>query len=234
MPLFTIDEVKQAAASATGTILLEGLLGEQAIASSADNYFEQQASDSQRTPTKRFDMFLSHAYADKVTVSGVYALLKASGFSVYVDWIHDRHRLNRANVTAANAAILRERMHQCDSLLYTTVHNHTASKWMPWECGYFDGCDAKAVGDSIQSGHVAILPLVQPASSGYTGQEYLGLYPIAQKAYLPRRNLNIPQSASAHAGPAFRPLDCEWTPLTHRPTNNFIGTTSVFQLPLSA
>lgn len=191
MPLFTIDEVKQAAASATGTILLEGLLGEQAIASSADNYFEQQASDSQRTPTKRFDMFLSHAYADKVTVSGVYALLKASGFSVYVDWIHDRHRLNRANVTAANAAILRERMHQCDSLLYTTVHNHTASKWMPWECGYFDGCDAKAVGDSIQSGHVAILPLVQPASSGYTGQEYLGLYPIAQKAYLPRRNLNI-------------------------------------------
>ena len=191
MPLFTIDEVKQAAASATGTVLLEGILGEQAIASRADSYFEKQASESQRTPVKHFDIFLSHAYADKVTVSGVYTLLRASGFSVYVDWIQDRNRLNRANVTAANAAILRERMHQCDSLLYTTIHNHTASKWMPWECGYFDGYDAKAIGDSIQPGHVAILPVVQSATSIYSGQEYLGLYPIAQKANLPHRNLNI-------------------------------------------
>ena len=75
MPLFTIDEVKHAAAIATGTALLEGIVGEQAIASRADNYFEKQASESQRAPAKHFDIFLSHAYADKVIVSGIYALL---------------------------------------------------------------------------------------------------------------------------------------------------------------
>jgi len=191
MPLFTISEVGQAAASATGTMFAEGALGEQAIASRADGYFEAQASEAQRTAVRHFDIFLSHAYADKVIVTGVYALLKRSGFSVYVDWIHDRHRLNRANVTAANAAILRNRMLQCDSLLYATIHNHTTSKWMPWECGYFDGYDSKAIENPIQPGHVAILPVVQSANSSYSGQEYLGLYPIAQKANLPRRNLNI-------------------------------------------
>jgi hypothetical protein len=191
MALFTIDEVKQAAANATGSVLLEGILGEQVIAARADTYFEKQASDAQRAPAKHFDIFLSHSYADKVIVSGVCALLQTSGFSVYVDWIHDRHRLNRANVTAGNAAILRERMHQCDSLLYTTTPHHSASKWMPWECGYFDGHDAKSIADKIQPGHVAILPVVQSAGATFVGQEYLGLYPIAQKANLPRRNLNI-------------------------------------------
>jgi hypothetical protein len=191
MSLFTIDEVKQAAATATGSILLEGILGEQAIASRAETYFEKQASGVQRIPVTHFDIFLSHAYADKVTVIGVFTILRASGFCVYVDWIHDRHRLNRANVTAANAAILRERMHQCDSLLYVTTQNHTASKWMPWECGYFDGFDSKTIAGKVQPGHVAILPVVQSATSSFTGQEYLGLYPIGQKANLPRRNLNI-------------------------------------------
>ncbi len=191
MALFTIDEVKQAAATATGSIYMEGILGEQTIASRADTFFEKQASEAQRVPVKHFDIFLSHAYADKVIVTGVYTILRSSGFSVYVDWIYDRHRLNRANVTAANAAILRERMDQCDSLLYTTTHHHTASKWMPWECGYFDGSDAKAIGEKIQPGHVAILPVVQSATTGFVGQEYLGLYPIAQKANLLRRNLNI-------------------------------------------
>lgn len=190
MSLFTLTEVKQAAASATGSILVEGL-GEQVLASRADKYFEKQASASFGAAPEKFDIFLSHAYADKVVVVGVYALLTASGFSVYVDWIQDANRLDRSAVSAKNASILRQRMHQCDSLLYTTVHSHTASKWMPWECGYFDGFDAKAAGESVQPGHVAILPVVESTSSNYTGQEYLGLYPIAKKGNLPRRNLNI-------------------------------------------
>ena len=191
MALFTINEIKQAAATATESVLLEGTIGDQIIASRSDAYFEKRATEERRIPTKRFDIFLSHAYADKLVVIGVFALLRKTGFSVYVDWIHDRHRLNRANVTAANAAILRERMHQSDSLLYTTIHNHTASKWMPWECGYFDGYDARKIGDVAQPGHVAILPVVQTVGTSFTGQEYLGLYPIAQKGTLTHRNLNI-------------------------------------------
>lgn len=124
---------------------------------------------------------MSHAYADKVVVAGLFSILTGTGFTVYVDWIHDRHRLDRTQVTAANAAVLRERMHQCDALFYATTQSHSASKWMSWECGYFDGYDHKVVEDRIQPGHVAILPVVQSASSFFSGQEYLGLYPLAQK-----------------------------------------------------
>jgi len=54
-------------------------------------------------------------------------------------------------------------MHQCSGLFYATTQNHSASKWMPWECGYFDGYDGKTIGDTIQPGHVAILPVMQSA-----------------------------------------------------------------------
>jgi hypothetical protein len=188
MPFFTLDEVRQAAASATGTMLVEG---EIAIASRAETLFEKRANEARIAPPKHFDIFLSHAYSDRVIVAGLYSMLTLTGFVVYVDWIHDRHRLNRSQVTPANAAILRERMHQCDSLFYATTQNHSASKWMPWECGYFDGFDSKTIGDAIQAGHVAILPVVQSPYSVFTGQEYLGLYPVAQKANQPRRNVNI-------------------------------------------
>lgn len=188
MPLFTLAEVRQAAASATGTMLVEG---EIAIASRAETLFEKRAAEARLVAAKHFDVFLSHAYSDKVIVAGLYSMLTATGFTVYVDWIHDRHRLNRNNVTAANAAILRERMHQCAALFYATTQHHSASKWMPWECGYFDGYDSKTIGNAIQAGHVAILPVVQSAYSTFSGQEYLALYPTAQKANLPRRNVNI-------------------------------------------
>src|SRR5437667_1136216 len=118
-----------------------------AIGSRAETLFESSAAEARRVAVKHFDIFLSHAYSDKIIVAGLYSMLTATGFSVYVDWIHDRHRLNRNNVTAANAAILRERMHQCDALFYATTQNHTTSRWMPWECGYFDGYDSEKVGD---------------------------------------------------------------------------------------
>jgi hypothetical protein len=40
-----------------------------------------------------------------------------------------------------------------------------------WELGYFDG---------FRPNHVAILPLVKAAGSGFAGQEYLGLYPYVE------------------------------------------------------
>jgi len=41
------------------------------------------------------------------------------------------------------------------------------SKWMPWECGYFDG----------KKGRSAILPVTTSGTNMFEGQEYLGLYP---------------------------------------------------------
>ena len=102
----------------------------------------------------RFDIFLSHAYADRAVVIGVYHKLKGLGFSLYVDWIHDP-QLNRSNVTPATANLVRKRMRQCDSLFYITTSDSVYSKWMPWETGYFDGHDRQRPHD----GHVAILPV---------------------------------------------------------------------------
>jgi hypothetical protein len=182
MAFFTFDEVRQAAASATGSMRFAA---DAVIASRAETLFEIRAAEARRVAVKHFDIFLSHAYSDKIIVAGLYSMLTGTGFSVYVDWIHDRHRLDRSNVTAANAAILRERMHQCDALFYATTRSHTTSKWMPWECGYFDGYDSETNEGRIQAGHVAILPVVESSYSTFKGQEYLGLYPIPRKAICP-------------------------------------------------
>jgi hypothetical protein len=43
---------------------------------------------------------------------------------------------------------------------------------MPWELGYFDG---------LRQGRVAILPLVSSSEASFSGQEYLGLYPVVER-----------------------------------------------------
>ena len=115
---------------------------------------------------ERFDIFLSHSYLDKGLVFGIKNFLEQHGFTVYIDWI-DEQELDRSSVDVETAKILRKRMSQCQSLLFATSSNSTNSKWMPWECGYFDGINGK----------IAILPISKSDEFFFTGQEYLGLYP---------------------------------------------------------
>ena len=117
--------------------------------------------------TTQYDIFLSHAFLDVDVVAGIHVLLERGGVKVYVDWIEDP-LLDRAKVTPATAEMLRRRMKMCRSLVYASSDASPTSKWMPWELGYFDG---------YRPGHVAILPLVESVGQGFTGQEYLGLYP---------------------------------------------------------
>ncbi len=142
------------------------------------SYSTKSASDmlnelSRSEPASReFDIFLSHAYLDAILVTGLKADIEEMGFKVYVDWIQDS-QLDRNKVDKATAELLRSRMKQCRSLFFATSDNSSSSKWMPWECGYFDGLKGKVV----------ICPIVmQPTQSDYMGQEYLGLYPYIQKA----------------------------------------------------
>lgn len=116
--------------------------------------------------TDGFDVFLSHARLDEEIVLGTKLRLERYGFSVYVDWIDDP-AMDRSRVTQDNAALLRERMRQCTSLLYIHTENTSESRWTPWELGYFDG----------YRGRVAIVPIVETADEEYVGEEYLGLYP---------------------------------------------------------
>ena len=113
-----------------------------------------------------FDIFLSHSYLDKDLVYALKNYLEEKKLTVYVDWIDDR-QLERDSVDAKTAETLRKRMKQCQSLLFATSSNSTTSKWMPWECGYFDGINGK----------IAILPISKNDESSFEGQEYLGLYP---------------------------------------------------------
>ena len=87
-----------------------------------------------------------------------------------MDWIEDP-QLDRSRVTPETASQLRRRMNSSRSLLYVTTENAENSKWMPWECGYFDGLKEK----------VAIVPVKASVTSSYAGQEYLGLYPYCVK-----------------------------------------------------
>lgn len=121
---------------------------------------------------KTYDIFLSHSSKDAELIFGVKVTLEDLGYSVYVDWVDDP-QLDRSQVNETTAELLRERMDASKSLFYVTTENAESSKWMPWECGYFDGVKDK----------VAILPVKQYSyDNEYKGQEYLGLYPYCLKA----------------------------------------------------
>lgn len=120
------------------------------------------------TPNATFDIFLSHRFLDARYVLMLRDYLQSLGYSVFVDWI-EKPELDRERVTKKTAAYLRGVMDRCDSLLFAVSENSLASKWMPWELGYFDG----------SNGRVAIVPITERKieSESYRGQEYLGLYP---------------------------------------------------------
>ena len=119
-----------------------------------------------------YDIFLSHSYLDHNSVYAIVDLFNKSGYSVYVDWMVDT-QLDRSQVNRTTAETLRHRMGTCRGLAYVSSTNSTNSKWCPWELGYVDG---------RKNGRCAILPVLDTASSTFTGQEYLSLYPYIDYA----------------------------------------------------
>ena len=118
-----------------------------------------------------YDIFMSHSYMDADLISNIYYVLTNQfRYSVYIDWIDDPF-LDRHEVTMETASIIRDRMDRCSSLFYVRTENSEDSKWMPWECGYFDGIKHR----------VAILPITESITDDFTGQEYLSLYPYITK-----------------------------------------------------
>lgn len=120
-----------------------------------------------------FDIFLSHSFLDRDEVFGLYYELTERGFSIYVDWIVDP-QLDRNNVTKQSAELIRKRMQSSKTLLLAISHNASVSKWMPWELGFVDG----------NTGFCAIAPISKDNQhrDGYSGVEYLSLYPYLDRA----------------------------------------------------
>lgn len=156
MALFTESDLR--ARAERGTPAME----------SANNVLTRKVQVS--AGVKEFDIFLSHSFSDQKLILGIWLSLEDMGYKVYVDWIHDR-QLNRDSVNKETARVLRQRMLNCKSLFFATTANSSSSKWMPWELGFKDGHNRRA----------AIFPVAQYATSTYTGQEYLAIYPYVVK-----------------------------------------------------
>jgi len=140
--------------------------------SAQSRYASINLSESSKSFSGAYDIFLSHSSLDAEIVSSIKQHIESvMGFSVYVYWINDPSLTSA--VTKANAQIIKSRMDACKSLIYAFTDNSVKSKWMPWELGYFDGKKNK----------VAILPISSESTSSdsFLGQEYLGLYPYITK-----------------------------------------------------
>lgn len=161
MSLFTFNEVRSAYREWQSA-------DREILAKSADRVLKEE----RRSFTERqYDVFLSHSSLDSKDVLGLCRLLRRQyNLAVYVDL--DDEELDGDDVTPETARLLRERMKYCRALLYAASANASASKWMPWELGYFDGL----------KGAVAVVPIGDDASESFDGQEYLGLYPYVDEA----------------------------------------------------
>lgn len=161
MTFFTKSEARAAAA--------KGRQVQRSAGRTYDRILKEETSAARDTDA--FDIFLSHSIGDAELILGVKSLLEGQGLKVYVDWVEDP-QLDRRSVTKETADLLRRRMRQSKSLIYVATENATSSKWMPWELGFFDG---------FKPGCVAVMPVLDLATDSFTGQEYLGLYPVVQK-----------------------------------------------------
>src|SRR5690606_37694561 len=115
---------------------------------------------------RAWDIFLSHAFLDREMLSGTVLSIEDLGYSVYIDWREDP-KLDRTQVTAATAAVLRERMQASKCLFFSVTPNAKESAWMKWELGLKDGHNNRS----------AILPIESVETDSWSGQQFLGIYP---------------------------------------------------------
>jgi len=130
-------------------------------------------SVSKTDKDKSFDIFLCHSSKDKSEIKYLKAYLKDKGYNAYVDWIDDP-QLDREDVSQITAITLQLRMQQSNKLFFVLSKNSSSSLWMPWELGYFSSKSSK---------NVYIYPIIdynEAEVKNFNGQEYLGLYPIAE------------------------------------------------------
>jgi hypothetical protein len=140
---------------------------------------------------KRYDIFLSHAFADRNAVGDVRHRIKTEGYSVYVDWIDDDD-LERSGADSRIAEKLRHRMRQSGTLFYAVSSNSKASRWMPWELEYADAW----------VGRVFVYPLDSAAADFAKSVEFLSLYPVVETDNLGEflRRM-VPKAEHEHLGP---------------------------------
>lgn len=122
---------------------------------------------------QQYDIFLSHSFSDREEVQQAKVELEQCGYTVFVDW-DEAPKPDRSAVTEKTVVWLRKNMRRCASLFFATSKHSPHSKWMPWELGYMDAF----------RGRVFVFPLDDDVAQGDTGQEYLDIYPVIDRANL--------------------------------------------------
>lgn len=188
MPLITEDKLKRYAERS----LIQA--GRRTDSRNAEEILSRDGRIAEFSEYKLFDIFLCHSSLDAKTILGLKQYFSVLGFTTYVDW-DDDPQLDRSQVNKTTANVLRKRMARSKCLFFACSDNSCNSKWMPWECGYFDALKSK----------VAICPIsksaIQAMSDEYKGQEYLGLYPYVTDGryqYKNEETLWIHNSASKY------------------------------------
>jgi len=148
-----------------------------ALANSRQGYVRASRSilleaSNQAAEDESFDIFLSHSSLDTDLVLGLKTQIETMGYSIYVDFVTD-NQMERSEASKETAKLLKQRMENSRCLFFATSSNSSISKWMPWECGFFDG---------KKPNKVAICPISMIGTAySYHGQEYLALYPYVSK-----------------------------------------------------
>lgn len=114
-----------------------------------------------------YDIFLSHAFAERQRIETARARIAAWGYSVYVERTDDAE-IERRAPDRGTAERLRDRLRRCRSLIYAVSTNAKRSRWMPWELGFADA----------SCGRIFVLPLDEGAGDYARTVDFLALYPI--------------------------------------------------------
>lgn len=132
---------------------------------------------SSETKVNKVTIFLSHKHDEVEELDSAITLLKSFGVSVYVDWQDEGMPKNTSGITAKR---IKEKIKENQKFVFLATEGAIASKWCNWELGYGD---AHKFIDNI-----ALLPIKNDIYSGYSGSEYMQIYPSIEYLDGTRKN----------------------------------------------
>jgi hypothetical protein len=132
---------------------------------------------SSETKINKVTIFLSHKHDEVEELDSAITLLKSFGVSVYVDWQDEGMPKNTCGITAKR---IKEKIKENQKFIFLATEGAIASKWCNWELGYGDA--------QKYIENIALLPIKNDVNSGYSGSEYMQIYPSIEYLDGTRKN----------------------------------------------
>ena len=113
-------------------------------------------------------IFLSHKHNERTELDAAIQFLKRMNVNVYVDWLDGDMPKNTSGKTASR---IKSKIKENRKFIFLATEGAINSKWCNWELG---------IGDTHKYiNHIALMP-VKEDYKGYTGNEYLQIYPTIE------------------------------------------------------